>query len=358
MRRIVQPENAMLADRIEGKWIDAFCETFERCGVKAGEPAAILSETQSRPLNVQLAELALQRLGARAFHVVMPTPRNPHPVPVRSTGASTAIGGLQPVIAALGQAGFIVDCTLEGLMHAPETPAILKAGARILYVSNEHPEALERMRPDPKLEARVRAAAKMLRSAKRMTVSSAAGTRLDVDMAGASTVGIWGYTEKPGTLAHWPGGIVVSFPKSGTVNGTLVLDRGDVNLTFKRYLESPLTLTIEQDYVTRIDGSGTDAELMRRYLAAWGDREAYAVSHVGFGMNPNARYEALTMYDQRDFNGTELRAVAGNFLFSTGANEFAGRYTAGHFDIPMMRTTIAVDDTVVVRDGALQDVFG
>ena len=27
------------------------------------------------------------------------------------------------------------------------------------------------------------------------------------------------------------------------------------------------------------------------------------------------------MYDQRDTNGTELRAVAGNFLFSTGAND-------------------------------------
>ena len=29
------------------------------------------------------------------------------------------------------------------------------------------------------------------------------------------------------------------------------------------------------------------------------------------------------MYDQRDTNGTGIRAVAGNFLFSTGANEFA-----------------------------------
>ena len=355
---MAQLENAMLSDRIEGKWIDAFCETFERCGVKPGDGAAILSETQSRQLNVQLAELALLRLGARPFHIMVPTPRNPHPVPVRSTGASVAIGGLKPVVSALGQAGFVVDCTLEGLMHAPETPEILKAGARILYVSNEHPEALERIRPDGALEARVRAAAKMLRSSKRMTVTSAAGTDLDVDMAGAPTVGIWGYTEKPGTLAHWPGGIVVSFPKSGTVNGTLVLDRGDINLTFKRYLEAPVTLTLEKDYVTRIDGTGADAEMMRSYLAAWGERDAYAVSHVGFGMNPKARYEALAMYDQRDFNGTELRAVAGNFLFSTGANEFAGRYTAGHFDIPVMRTTITVDNTVVVRAGVLQDVFG
>src|SRR5207302_10100331 len=143
--------------------------------------------------------------------------------------------------------------------------------ARILVISNEHPEALERMAPDGALEARVRAAAKMLRGAKRMTVTSAAGTDLNVDMTGAPTVGIWGWTEKPGTLAHWPGGIVVSFPKGGTVDGKLVLDRGDVNLTFKRYLEAPVTLTLEQDYVTRIDGTGADAEMMRAYLAAWGE---------------------------------------------------------------------------------------
>jgi len=348
----------MFADRIEAKWIDAFCEIFDKCAVKRGDTAAILSETQSRALNVHLAELALLRIGARPFHLVVPTPRNRHPVPVRSTGASEAIGGLEPVVTALGQAGFVVDCTIEGLMHAPETPKILKAGARILVISNEHPEALERMVPDARLETRVRNAARMLRGAKRMRVTSAAGTTLDIDMQGASTVGVWGWTDRPGTLAHWPGGIVVSFPKANSVNGTLVLARGDVNLTFKRYLAEPIRLTLENDFITRIDGEGADADIMRRYLAAWGDREAYAVSHVGFGMNPGARYEALTMYDQRDTNGTEIRAVSGNFLFSTGANEFAGRYTAGHFDIPVMHTTIAVDDAVVVRDGVLQDVFG
>ena len=348
----------MLADRIEGKWIEAFCEVLTGCAVKHGDIVAILSETQSRALNVQLAELALLRLGARPFHVVVPTPANRHPVAVRSTGASEAIGSLAPVVAALGACALVVDCTLEGLMHAPETPDILRAGARILVISNEHPEALERMRPDAVLEGRVRAAAKMLREGSRMHVASAAGTKLDIDLEGARTVGIWGWTQRPGTLAHWPGGVVVSFPKSGTVNGTLVLDRGDVNLTFKRYLEAPVTLTLKADYITRIEGEGADAEMMRGYLAAWGERDAYAVSHVGFGMNPKARYEALAMYDRRDTNGTEIRAVAGNFLFSTGANEFAGRYTAGHFDIPVMKTTIKIDNTVVVRDGALQDVFG
>jgi 2,5-dihydroxypyridine 5,6-dioxygenase len=225
-------------------------------------------------------------------------------------------------------------------------------------ISNEHPEALERMVPDSALEKRVRAAAKMLRGTKHMKVTSKAGTDLDVNMEGAATVGVWGWTDRPGTLAHWPGGIVVSFPKSKTINGTVVMDAGDINLTFKRYLTAPVRMLFKDDYLIELTGEGADAEMMKRYLAAWGDREAYAVSHVGWGMNPTARYEALAMYDQRDTNGTEVRAVAGNFLFSTGANEFAGRYTAGHFDLPVFKTTITLDGVDVIRDGELLDVFG
>jgi 2,5-dihydroxypyridine 5,6-dioxygenase len=70
-------------------------------------------------------------------------------------------------------------------------------------------------------------------------------------------------------------------------------------------------------------------------------------------MNEHARYEALTMYDQRDTNGTELRAFAGNFLFSTGANEFANRFTKGHFDLPVRNCTIALDGVAVVENGKL-----
>ena len=343
----------MIADRIEGKWLDAFREVFQACGVQPGEAVAILSETQSRALNVHLAELALHGLGARAFHLVVPTPRNPHPVPVRSTGASEALGGLQPVVRALASVPFVVDLTLEGLMHTRETGTILGGGTRVLHISNEHPEALERLRPDPSLEGTVRAAARVLRGAAAMTVASAAGTDLRIDLRGASTVGVWGWTAKPGTLAHWPGGLVVAFPAAGTVDGRLVLAPGDVNLTFKRYVETAVTLVIERDYVVAVEGVGADAQLFREYLAAWDDREAYAVSHVGWGLNPRARHEALAMYGRRDFNGTELRAVAGTFLFSTGANEFAGRLTAGHFDLPVMSTTIAVDGRIVVADGAV-----
>src|SRR5260370_4951277 len=125
----------MLSDRIEAKWIDALWEIFERCAVKAGDTAAILSETQARALNVHLAELALLRLGARPFHIVVPTPRNRQIVPIRSTGASEAIQRLAPVVTALPPASFLVDCTIEGLMDPGETPEVIKTRARSLAVS-------------------------------------------------------------------------------------------------------------------------------------------------------------------------------------------------------------------------------
>ena len=343
----------MIADRIEGKWIDLFAEVFARCKVASGDACAVLSETQSRALNVQLAELALQRLGARPFHVVVPTPRQTAPVAIRSTGASVALKDQAPAVGALAASVFVADCTLEGLMHAAELPQILKGGARVLYISNEHPDVLERLAPSSDDEQKVRAGMRLMREAKSMKVTSPAGTKLEIRIVGARVGGVWGYTEKPGTLSHWPGGLCLGFPKAGSVNGTLVMAPGDMNLTFKRYIESPVRLTIESDYVTKIGGESLDAELMRDYFAAWGDRDAYAVSHVGWGMNARARWDAMALYVRRDVNGTEQRAFAGNFLYSTGANEVAGRHTLGHFDLPFRHCTVALDGKEVVQDGKL-----
>ena len=144
----------MLIERIEHKWLAAFVRTFTLCKVAPGEVVAILSETQSRRVNVDMARLALESLGARVFEITLTSPPLTAPAPVRSTGASDAIGQLAPVVASLARADFVVDCTVEGLLHAPELPAILQGAQdgsgkrpRVLMVSNEHPEILERPCP-------------------------------------------------------------------------------------------------------------------------------------------------------------------------------------------------------------------
>jgi len=349
----------MLQERTEPAWIDAFEAVLRRCALQAGDSVAILQESQSRPVLAELARLAAARIGAQAFTITLPSVFSRGEPVTRSTGASPAIQQLGPVIAALQACTLVVDCTVEGLMHAPELPAILKGAngtqPRVIYISNEHPEALARLLPDDATEALVKAHIKRLRGAKTMRVTSPGGSDLTISLEGAAVGGNWGFTTRPGTMTHWPGGIALAFPAAGSVNGRLVLAEGDVNLTFKRYIERPITLTIEHDTITAIEGTGVDAELMRSYIAAWamsdGDKAAYAVSHVGYGLNAAARWDSMALYDKRDFNGTELRAFAGNFLYSTGANEVAGRYTPGHFDLPMRHCTVQLDGVTVVDQG-------
>lgn len=345
----------MLQERIEGKWLAAFRRVFALNGIGPGTEVAILSETQSRPVLVHLSELAAYDLGASFCMISMPTPPQTAPVPVKSTGTSWAIQGNRAVIEALKRVDIIVDCTVEGLIHAPEWPEIEEAGrTRLLVITNEHPEILERTEPKAEDNIKLQLGIQMLREASEMRVTSAAGTDLTVDLRGAPCGGTAGFGTTPGAVAHWPGGLCLAFPGKEAVNGRIVMDVGDMNLTFKTVLTSRIDITVEKDFVTAIKGDGIDALHFREYMAAWGDRNAYGMSHVGWGMNPGAKWVSAAMYDKRDMQAVEFRAIAGSFLWSTGANQYAGRYTLGHFDLPMRNCTIALDGRVVVRDGALQ----
>ncbi len=352
-----------MAAHTEWHWIERFGEQFELCGLRANEVVVLLSETRSRPELVETARLALGRAGALVSQLVMPTPANPGPVPIRSTGASQALAGNPAAIAAMAAADFVVDCTVEGLLHATELGQILSAGTRILMISNEHPENFERFGNDPGLAKRVALAKSWLDKADVMRVSSPAGTDLTVGLDGAVRAGSTGYTTTPGDIAHWPGGLVLAFPAAGSVNGKLVLAPGDLNLTFKEYVRSPIVLSIESDYITAIEPvageAKFDSELFASYLGSFGEPDAYATSHLGWGMNPAARWDTLPMFDKGEINGTEARAFAGNFLYSTGANEVAGRFCRGHFDLPMRNCTVVLDGptgpVTVVSGGKLAE---
>jgi len=129
----------MLSETLDPHWIDAFEQVFALCKVRPEEQVVLLTETHSRALNVSLSELALARLGAHYYQLRVPSPAPAAGPIIRSSGASRALTGQHAVVSALAAADFIVDLTVEGLMHAPQTGEILRGGARILNVSNEHP---------------------------------------------------------------------------------------------------------------------------------------------------------------------------------------------------------------------------
>lgn len=343
----------MMQERIEGKWLASFRRVLALNGIGEGTQVVLIGETQSRPVLLHLCELALYDLGAVFCQITMPTPPQTAPVPVKGTGTSLAIQNNRMAVEAMKRCEVVVDCTVEGMIHSPEWPEIEEAGARLLVITNEHPEILERTEPTADLGPRVERGIEMLRAANEMRVTSAAGTDLTIDLKDAPCGGTPGFGTTPGAVAHWPGGLCLAFPGPGTVNGRIVMDVGDMNLTFKTYLSSQIDFTVENDFVTDIKGTGLDAELFRDYMAAWDDPQAYGFSHVGWGMNPAARWVSGALYDKRDMQAVEFRAFAGNFLWSTGANQYAGRFTEGHFDLPMRHCTISLDGQEVVTRGVL-----
>lgn len=343
----------MMQEIVEGKWVASFRRALSLNGIGQGTQVAIVAETQSRPVMGQLAALALYDLGADYATITLPTPEQTAPVPVKSTGACNAIAGKRPVIEALKAVEVIVDVTVEGLIHAEEWPEIEEAGTRLFTICNEHPEILERTEPQADLGPRVARGIEMLRAASEMRVTSDAGTDLTIDLRDAPCGGTPGFSTSPGGVAHWPGGLCLAFPGANTINGRIVMAPGDMNLTFKTYLRDAITFEIRDDYVREIAGDNLDADLFRDYLAAWDDPVAYGLSHVGWGMNPAAQWNAMALYDKRDVQATEFRAWEGNFLWSTGSNQYAGRFTLGHFDLPMRGCTVMLDGVEIVTKGRL-----
>jgi 2,5-dihydroxypyridine 5,6-dioxygenase len=101
---------------------------------------------------------------------------------------------------------------------------------------------------------------------------------------------------------------------------------------------------------------------MRDWLAdgksAADDRDPYAVSHLGWGMNPQALWYGIALNgDEPEISRAAARTFPGNFLFSTGPNSQGGgkRTTRGHYDVPMRDCSIELDGRLVVKDGRIVD---
>jgi 2,5-dihydroxypyridine 5,6-dioxygenase len=199
---------------------------------------------------------------------------------------------------------------------------------------------------------RVMAAERRLKRAKTMRVESAAGTNLRCDIGSYPIISEYGFADEPGRWDHWPSGFLVTWPNEGTAHGKIVLDQGDIIFPFKDYVRSQIELTVENGYVTDIRGD-FDAEFLKSYMEFFKDPEVFAVSHLGWGLQPKAQWTTLGMYNKEETLGQDGRAFYGNFLFSTGPNTEAGgnRNTPCHLDIPMRNCSVYLDDEPMTLKG-------
>ncbi len=326
-----------------------FQEQFARCKLNPDETAVVLTGERSSAAYARAAMQAIANLGARGFQLCLP----PVVAKVRDTDGDyvgvTPLTGQALALDTLKRADFVVDLVL--LLHSPEQVEILQAGARMLLIV-EPPEILERLSPTEDIRRRVESACEDLQRARSLRVTSQAGTDFEMALGQYPVVTQYGYTDTPGRWDNWPSSFLYTWPNEGSTNGRVVLDKGDFLWPLNRYLETAVTLTVRDGYIQAIEG-GADAAVLREQMASFNDPEAYAVSHIGWGVDPRADWEGVQKNPAS--LGTDPRSLAGNVQFSTGPNTEAGgtRHTIAHFDMPMRGCTLVLDGKAMVRDGEL-----
>ena len=335
--------------------VRAWQEVLRLSRLEAGQTVTILTSAATHPQTLSTALIATQSMGAIVNRLDLP-PVNGEKALSRDALAylgTTPLTGNKAAIAALKESDLVLD--LMTLLFSPEQHEILQTGTKIL-LAVEPPEVLARLVPTEADRERVKAAAARITAAREMHVTSPGGTDLRCPMGEFPAISEYGFVDEPGRWDHWPSGFALTWPNEGGARGTIVIDAGDILLPQKSYVSQPIVLTVENGYATRIEG-GVDAELLSEYVASFKDPEAYAISHIGWGLQPRAHWTTLGLYDREATIGMDARAFEGNFLFSLGPNNEAGgdRTTACHIDIPLRRCTVRLDGTEVVRDGKVLD---
>lgn len=335
------------------KLVQLYRREFELCRVKKRETIAVVSDLATRREYIQAAFAAADDVDADIYELCV------NALPSWTKVGVPTIGQCKGTLEAVSAADLVV------VFHVPLFTKWLKqvmdGGTRVLMIIDA-PDDLEQLMSPAGLKEACKHAESIYKGTQRVRVTSEAGTDLTYRCGEYPVMTQWGYADEPGHFDHWGGGHIHTFPNEGSSTGTVVIAPGDiVILPYCRYVADPVRLTIREGHIVEIDG-GTDAKLMRDWLddgrSSPSDRDPYAVSHLGWGMNPQALWYGIALHgDLPERHRAAARTFPGNFLFSTGPNTQGGgkRNTRGHYDVPMRDCTVELDGKVVIERGKIVD---
>jgi 2,5-dihydroxypyridine 5,6-dioxygenase len=335
------------------KMVQLYRKELELSAVKKGETLCVVSDLATRREYIQAAFAAADDLGADIYEMCV------NSLPSWTKVGVPTIGQCKGTLEAVKAADLVV------IFHVPLFTKWLKqvmdGGTRVLMIIDA-PDDLEQLMSPPGLKEACKHAEAVYKRTRKVRVTSDAGTDLTYSCGEYPVMTQWGYADERGHFDHWGGGHIHTFPNEGSAHGTVVFQAGDiVILPYCRYVADPVKLEIREGHVVKVDG-GMDAKLMRDWLedgkSSAQDRDPYAVSHLGWGMNPQARWYWMGLNgDEPERNRAAARVFPGNFLFSTGPNTQGGgkRATRGHYDVPMRDCTVSLDNKVIIDKGKLVD---
>jgi 2,5-dihydroxypyridine 5,6-dioxygenase len=329
-----------------------FRREFVLCNLRRGETVILLTDQNTPADYIAAAFAAASDMGADSYSIGVSRPHDWFRVNSESPGSGKGM------MAALKSADLVVTFFPANLTAwSKELRAAGRDGPRMLLVGDS-PQQLARLISPPGLKQAVLHATRRWSAARTLRVVSDAGTDMTWQRGEDAVREYYGFADEPGRYDMWGGGHITNFPDEGTANGTVVISPGDIwILPYVRLFESEVRLEVRDGFIRKVTG-GLDAKAFTTWLdrnkRSEDDMDPYAVSHLGFGLHPNAHWDHLLVYGNniREVH-VAARAFAGNFLFSTGPSNT--RKTKGHIDTPMCDCTVYLDNEMVLERGRFVD---
>ena len=169
------------------------------CRLREGERVLVLGAEAGRNHYKSVALQVAREMGGAAAYLEV---ENPNRLP----GAA---------VAALRGTDLLIDLSHA---HDPILRQLGPDGTRTLVVL-EPPEILERMLPQEGDKARVQKAQACIKGARRMRVTSDAGTDFEVSLGELKGNCQYGFADEPGHWDQWPGAFVTTYGNDGSAKG-------------------------------------------------------------------------------------------------------------------------------------------
>jgi leucyl aminopeptidase (aminopeptidase T) len=299
----------------------------ECLAVQAGEDVVVICNPATRAMGERMRGEAAAA-GGEAVLAVMDE-RESHAAEPPST-----------VAAAMVAADVVIAPTIQSLSHTAARKAATDAGARAATLPGVTEELLARVMSADMggLRRKGQAVAEALDAASEATITCPNGSDLRLDLTGRRAIPDAGELGEPGAFGNLPCG--EGFISPSGAEGVLVVD-GSIAQIGK--VTEPARLTVEGGHL--VAATGPEGERLHELLSAHG-ADGTTIAELGIGTNERAILTGEILEDEK---------ILGTCHVAFGASAGIGGtvQVPVHLDSVVMRPTVSLDGSPIVRDGEL-----
>jgi leucyl aminopeptidase (aminopeptidase T) len=246
-----------------------------------------------------------------------------------------------PVAAAMAAADVVLAPTVQSLSHTAARKAASDAGVRIATLPGVTEEMLARVMSADMDELRRKGAAvaDLLTAGSEAHLSCANGSDLRLGLEGRTAIPDAGDLRHEGAFGNLPCGEGFIAPIEGSCEGTLVVDGTIAGVGIPA---EPVRMEIRDGRLAEASGAEGQAllDLLRRH-----GEEATTVAELGIGTNEKAELTGNVLEDEKLLGTVHV-------AFGAGAAIGGTIQVPVHLDCVVMKPSISVDGTEIVREGS------